>query len=156
LNFTRSIARPILVVDDDDIVRENLALLLTAAGYEVLTAETGEAALESMKRTFTPILIVDVQLPGLDGLAFCRAIRQHTYCGYVYIVLHSSKDTDKDILAGLSAGADDYLSKHRTNSELIGRLQTAQRIISLKNFAQYSAGGKNQRSLTRLPLDNSP
>jgi DNA-binding response OmpR family regulator len=139
LNFARSIAKPVLVVDDDYIVRENLKLLLTTAGHGVLTAETGEAALESMQRTFTPILIVDVQLPGLDGLAICRAIRQHTYSSYVYIMLHSSKDTDKDIFAGLSAGADDYLSKRRTNSELVGRLQTAQHILALKNFAPNSA-----------------
>ncbi len=142
------LAKQVLVVDDDHLVREYLAHLLTAAGYEVLTAETGEAALESMQRLFTPIIIVDIQMPGLDGLRVCRAIRQHTYSGYVYIMLYSSKDTEEDILAGLDAGADDYLSKRTPKSQLVGRLRTAQRILSLEHSLKMAVADRENMAMT--------
>jgi two-component system, cell cycle response regulator len=148
LNVARTIAKQVLVVDDDHLVREYLARLLTAAGHEVLTAETGEAALESMQRAFTPIVIVDVNLPGLDGLEVCRAIRQLTYSGYVYIMLHSSKDTEEDILAGLDAGADDYLSKRAPKSQLVGRLLTAQRILSLEQSLKMALADRENTAMT--------
>jgi diguanylate cyclase (GGDEF)-like protein len=148
LNAAGTIAKQVLVVDDDHLVREYLACLLTAAGYEVLSAKTGEAALESMEEAFTPIVIVDIHMPGLDGLEVCRAIRRRAYPGYVYIMLHSLKDTEEDILAGLDAGADDYLSKRTPKTQLVGRLRTAQRILSLEHSLKLALADRENMAMT--------
>ncbi len=76
------------------------------------TASSGEQALAALQREFAPIVILDRNMPGMDGLELCRAIRDGThYPGYVYIMLCTAHDTEEEILAGLNAGADDYLSK---------------------------------------------
>jgi DNA-binding response OmpR family regulator len=120
----------VLIVDDDEIVLDYMSLFVAAAGYQVIRATNGEAALASMQEDFAQIVILDVSMPGMDGLTLCRAIRGQTYSGYVYIVLHTSKDTDKEILEGLDAGADDYLRKGTSNAQIVRRLRTAERILS--------------------------
>jgi sigma-B regulation protein RsbU (phosphoserine phosphatase) len=128
----------VLLVDDDEIVLDYLSLFVTAAGYDIVTATNGEAALASMQQDFAQIVILDISMPGMDGLALCRAIRRQTYSGYVYIVLHTSKDTDEDILEGLDAGADDYLCKGTSKAQIIRRLSTAQRILSYERALKRS------------------
>jgi DNA-binding response OmpR family regulator len=123
----------VLLVDDDTIVVDYLRQLVTTAGYEVVTATSAEAALAYMQTDFSQILIVDINMPGMDGLALCRAIRLQSYGGYVYVILHSSKDTEADILQGLDAGADDYMSKGTSNARILGRLRTAERILALEH-----------------------
>jgi sigma-B regulation protein RsbU (phosphoserine phosphatase) len=120
----------VLLVDDDEIVLDYLSLFVAAAGYHVVKATSAEAALASMRQDFAQIAILDIGMPGMDGLALCRAIRQQTYPGYVYIVLHSAKDTAKNIREGLEAGADDYLSKGASSAQIVGRLSAAQRVIA--------------------------
>lgn len=71
-------------------------------------------------------------MPDMDGLALCRAIRAESFPGYVYILLLTARDTQEDIVAGLDAGADDYLSKRVTEAELMARLKTARRIVGLE------------------------
>ena len=121
------LATKVLLVDDDELVRSCLGAIIAAEGYEVATAPDAEAALMSMQNDFAPIVILDVKMPGMDGLDLCRAIRRHTYSGYVYVMLHTAKDTESDILVGLEAGADDYVSKRTPKSQLVGRLRTARR-----------------------------
>jgi DNA-binding response OmpR family regulator len=128
----------VLLVDDDDIVLEYLSLLVAAAGYDVVRAMSGEAALAAMQQDLAQIVILDINMPGMDGLALCRTIRRQTYSGYVYIVLHTSRDTDEDILAGLDAGADDYLRKGTSKAQLMRRLSTAQRILSYQSSRDIS------------------
>jgi DNA-binding response OmpR family regulator len=125
-------ATKVLLVDDDPIVLDYLRQLITTAGYEVVTADSAEAALASMRMDFAQILILDINMPGMDGLALCRQIRRQSYAGYVYVILHSSKDTETDILEGLDAGADDYMSKGTSNALILGRLRAAQRVLSLE------------------------
>jgi sigma-B regulation protein RsbU (phosphoserine phosphatase) len=119
-----------MLVDDDAIVLDYLSLLVAGAGYDVVKAASGAAALVSMQQNFAQIVILDIGMPGMDGLELCRAIRRHTYSGYVYIVLHSSRNTDEDIMEGLDAGADDYLTKGTPKARIISRLGAAQRILS--------------------------
>jgi len=122
----------VLLVDDDDLVLDQLERVVTAAGYDVVTARNGDAALLSMQREFAPIVIADIDMPQMDGLALCRSIRRQSYSGYVYVMLLSSKDAEGDILTGLDAGADDYVSKRTPTTQLVGRLRTAQRILALE------------------------
>jgi phosphoserine phosphatase RsbU/P len=120
----------VLLVDDDEIVLDYLGLFVAAAGYDVIKATNGEAALASMQQNFAQIAMLDIAMPGMDGLELCRAIRRRTYTGYVYIVLHSSRHEDNDIVEGLDAGADDYLRKGTSKARIISRLNTARRILS--------------------------
>ena len=128
----------VLLVDDDELVLDYLSLFVAAAGYEVIRATSGEAALASMQRDFAQIVMLDIGMPGMDGLELCRAIRRQTYSGYVYILLHTSRDTGEDILEGLDAGADDYLSKGTPKAQIIRRLGTAQRILSHQHALKIS------------------
>jgi DNA-binding response OmpR family regulator len=128
----------VLLVDDDEIVLDYLSLFIGAAGYDVVRATNGQGALIAMQQDFAQIVMLDIGMPGMDGLELCRAIRRQTYSGYVYIVLHTSRDTDEDILEGLDAGADDYLGKGTPKAHIIRRLNTAQRILSHERTLKIS------------------
>src|ERR1700733_10940410 len=128
----------VLLVDDDEIVLDYLSLFIGAAGYEVVRATNGQDALSSMQQDFAQIVMLDIGMPGMDGLELCRAIRRQTYPGYVYIVLHTSRDTDEDILEGLDAGADDYLGKETPKAQIVRRLNTAQRIFAYERTLKTS------------------
>jgi diguanylate cyclase (GGDEF)-like protein len=84
----------------------------------------------------------------MDGLALCRAIRQQEWPGYVYILLLTIQDTEDDILGGLDAGADDYLSKRSSSAQLLARLRTAQRILTLEQSLKIALDEKRRQSLT--------
>jgi diguanylate cyclase (GGDEF)-like protein len=147
-SMAAEIVTKVLLVDDDDMVLDHLKPLITAAGYEVVTAPSSEAALVSMQQDFAPIVITDINMPGMDGLGLCRAIRRETYSGYVYVMLHTAKEAEKDILAGLEAGADDYLSKRTPKSQLIGRLRTAQRVLSLEHSLKTALQVRERMAMT--------
>jgi len=124
----------VLLVDDDEIVIERQRDLITSAGYEVASVSSGAAALEALSTEFAPIVILDRNMPGMDGLELTRAIRSGTnYPGYVYIMLCTAHDSEDEILTGLNAGADDYLSKRASGTQLIARLATARRILTLEH-----------------------
>ena len=124
----------VLLVDDDEIVVERLRDLITTAGYEVSSVSSGEAALDLLRREFAPIVILDRNMPGMDGLELTRMIRAGThYPGYVYIMLCTAHDSEDEILTGLNAGADDYLSKRASGTQLVARLATARRILALEH-----------------------
>ena len=128
----------VLLVDDDELVLDYLSLFIGSAGYDVAKATNGRSALASMQQDFAQIVVLDIGMPGMDGLELCRAIRRQTYPGYVYIVLHTSRDTDEEILEGLKAGADDYLGKGTPKSEIIRRLCAAQRVLSYERTLNIS------------------
>jgi DNA-binding response OmpR family regulator len=134
-------ATKILLVDDDALVLDYLSQLVGAAGFTVGTASSAEAALVSMEADFAPIVLIDIGLPGMDGLALCRAIRSRMYGGRVYVLLHTARDTDADILEGFNAGADDYLIKGTSRAQVIGRLRTAQSIVALEQNARTPLEG---------------
>jgi len=143
------IAPRVLLVDDDEIVIEHMRDLITAAGYEVDAVTSGAAALEALQRDFAPIVILDRNMPGMDGLALCRAIRGGTqYPGYVYIMLCTAHDSEDEILAGLNAGADDYLSKRASGTQLVARLATARRILSLEHSLKVVIEERRRMALT--------
>jgi two-component system cell cycle response regulator len=139
----------VLLVDDDEIVIERLRDLITAAGYAVTTASSGDEALAALEREFAPIVILDRNMPGMDGVELCRTIRlgKH-YPGYVYIMLCTAHDSEEDILSGLDAGADDYLSKRASGTQLIARLSTARRIISLEHSLKAVIEERRRMAMT--------
>jgi two-component system, cell cycle response regulator len=147
LPFAASLPR-VLIVDDDELVLARLQDLVASAGFEVATASSGTAAIASLREVFAPILIMDLKMPGMDGLAVCRAIRQGAWPGYVYIVLLTAQAAEDDILAGLDAGADDYMSKRTSLAQLLARLRTAQRILTLEQSLKEALAEKRRLSMT--------
>ncbi len=138
----------VLVVDDDPFICEHLSALVTSAGFETQSVTTGRDALAALHARFAPIVIADRNMPDMDGLALCRTIRSDSYDGYVYILLLTSKDSEADILAGLEAGADDYLSKRVSSAQLIARLRTAQRILGLEFSLRAAIEEKSRLATT--------
>jgi two-component system cell cycle response regulator len=148
LRLDQAIAPEVLLVDDDELVLARLQGLIAAAGFEVCTAVDGLQALDSLEHNFKPIVILDLNMPGLDGLTVCRTIRERVWPGYVYILLLTAQDAEQDILEGLDAGADDYLSKRSSSAHLLARLRTAQRILTLEHSLKQALAEKRQLAMT--------
>jgi two-component system, cell cycle response regulator len=138
----------VLIVDDDETVRERLAVVVQAAGFDVQMANNGQEALAVLANEFASIVLTDRDMPEMDGLTFCRTVRQRNFPGYVYIMLLTVKDAEQDILAGLDAGADDYVSKRVSPAQLIARLRTAQRILSLEQSLRSVLEEKRREAMT--------
>jgi diguanylate cyclase (GGDEF)-like protein len=138
----------VLLIDDDELALGCLESILTATGFEVRTATSGAAALSSLKETFSPIVITDLKMPNMDGLSVCRAIRKESWPGYIYILLLSIQDGENDVLAGLDAGADDYLSKRMSSAQVLARLRTARRILTLEHSLKDALAAKRRLALT--------
>jgi two-component system response regulator MprA len=111
----------ILVVDDDAPIRRMLERTLTAQGYGVDLAADGGEALAAVERSAPDLLVLDVTMPGLDGLAVCRRIRAKGLA--LPILLLTARDAVPDRVAGLEAGADDYLVKPFAPEELLARVR---------------------------------
>ncbi len=123
----------ILLADDEPIARTMLEHWLAGWGYEVTLARDGEAALQALKDdNELRLLVVDWVMPKKDGIEVCKAIRNGPQEPYVYVVLLTAKDDKSDIIAGLDAGADDYLVKPCNPLELKVRLRAGRRVIELQ------------------------
>lgn len=123
----------ILLADDEPIARTMLEHWLVGWGYEVTLARDGESALQALKDDpELRLLVVDWVMPKKDGIEVCKAIRNGPQEPYVYVVLLTAKDDKSDIIAGLDAGADDYLVKPCNPLELKVRLRAGRRVIELQ------------------------
>ena len=122
----------ILLVEDSQTQALKFKLMLENHGYHVAIAKNGLEAMNMLLSRQVSIVITDWMMPEMDGSELCQAIRRHDFGSYVYIILLTAKDSKNDIIEGLEAGADDYLTKPVDDAELIARLTTAERIISLE------------------------
>lgn len=122
----------VLIVDDDSIALEALTLALSRSGYEPVTAHDGQEALALLATGGIRLVITDWTMPQMDGLELCRRIRAGHYSGYVYVILLSARNAHADIVEGLQAGADDFLTKPFDPVELNLRVRTGERILSLE------------------------
>ena len=126
-------ADSILVAEDDALFRRILQSWLQNWGYEVTTVEDGSEAWKVLQQENAPeLLILDWIMPGIDGLELCRRIRAQRQTPYHYILLVTSRDEKQDVVRGLEAGADDYLTKPFETSELRARLRVGKRILQLQ------------------------
>jgi two-component system cell cycle response regulator len=129
----------ILVADDDPINRRLLEKVLVKSNYEVVLASDGNEAWSILSQKDAPKLaILDWMMPGLDGPEICRRIRKGSDESYVYILLLTAKFQKGDIIEGLDAGADDYLSKPFDANELKARLRTGMRVLDLEKRLRSS------------------
>ncbi len=114
----------VLIVDDEPQILRALRAGLTAHGYEVISANDGEEALDKAALEAPEVIILDLNLPKLNGLEVCRSLREWSS---VPIIVLSVRDAERDKVAALDLGADDYLTKPFGMDELLARLRVAQR-----------------------------
>ncbi len=138
----------ILLVEDDRVTRRLIAGLLRRAGYAVEEATDGTEALARIRQKFFPILITDWEMPEMDGPTLCKSVRELELEGYVYSLLLTARDAKEHIIAGLEAGADDYLTKPLHEAELFARLKTGARIVALEQNLRAANERNRMLSIT--------
>jgi two-component system cell cycle response regulator len=132
----------ILLAEDDPVTRMLMTRFLKNAGYEVDAVGNGSEALDKMTKRYYPMLVTDWEMPEMDGIALCKAVRNMQLDGYVYALLLTARDAKEHIITGLEAGADDYLVKPVHEPELIARLNAGRRILALEHSLRVA----NQRN----------
>jgi two-component system, cell cycle response regulator len=141
-DLTQDRSTAILLAEDDPVTRMLMTRFLKKAGYEVDAVADGTEALEHMTRHYYPFLVTDWEMPEMDGIELCKAVRNLQLDGYVYALLLTARNAKEHIIAGLEAGADDYLVKPVHEPELIARLNTGRRILAL----EHSLRAANERN----------
>lgn len=138
--------RKILVVDDEEVLVETIAYNLEQAGYQVMTVADGMSALEAARRETPDLIILDIMLPGMDGLEVCRQLRREDSMATVPIIMLTAKGDEIDKVVGLEVGADDYVTKPFGRRELLARVR------ALLRRADYpSANGEHPSAQTHEP-----
>ncbi len=122
----------VLVVDDDEVSLSILENTLSRAGFGVVSANDGIEALAQLRSGNFQIVITDWDMPRMNGIELCRAIRQGGFASYIYIILLTTHDTSQKTVEGLSAGADDFISKPFDPPELVVRVRNGERVLSLE------------------------
>lgn len=117
----------ILIVDDDAALAEMLQIVLRQEGFDTVRAASGDAALTEFRRSSPDLVLLDLMLPGMDGVTVCKCIRQQSG---VPIVMLTAKSDTRDVVEGLEAGADDYVAKPFKAKELVARIRTRLRRTS--------------------------
>lgn len=117
----------LLVVDDEDDIRELLRFHLAREGYQVTPCASGEEALRAVAREKPDLVLLDLMLPGVDGLDVCRSLKKSPDTAGIPILMVTAKGEESDIVAGLELGADDYIAKPFSIKVLAARVRTALR-----------------------------
>jgi two-component system, OmpR family, alkaline phosphatase synthesis response regulator PhoP len=117
----------ILLVEDDEDIRELISYNLGKEGYTVTAVGTGEAAIAALKRSTPDLLVLDLMLPGMDGLEVCRMVRGNPATHALPIIMVTAKGEETDVVTGLEMGADDYLTKPFSPKVLIARMRNVLR-----------------------------
>ena len=119
----------ILVVDDEEDIRELVRYNLSKSGYTVMAAGTGEEALQIAHEVRPMLVVLDIMLPGIDGLEVCRRLKSDATLSKTPIVMISALGEEKDVVAGLELGADDYVAKPFSPSVLLARVKSVIRRV---------------------------
>lgn len=143
-------AARILMVEDDAVIREATQLTLERHGYDVTTAEDGLEAIESFEKIHPDAVMLDIMLPGLDGISVCRRIRETST---VPIVMVSARGDALDVVLGLEAGADDYVTKPFDTQVLVARLRAVLRRAVADPGRPAPSTGATVESFGDLELD---
>ncbi len=117
----------VLIVEDDPDIVELLQYTLEREGYPVLVAQNGEKGLAEARRRKPGLIVLDLMLPGLDGLGVCKALKGDESTKAIPIVMLTAKGEESDIVLGLEFGADDYVKKPFSPRELVARIRTVLR-----------------------------
>jgi two-component system phosphate regulon response regulator PhoB len=113
----------ILVVEDEEDILELIRYNLSKDGYQVFTVTSGEEAVETARRIIPDLILLDIMLPGMDGLETCRMIKREPITEKIPIVMLTAKGEESDIVTGLELGADDYMTKPFSPKVVIARIR---------------------------------
>src|SRR5262245_21990727 len=145
----RALPRRVLIVEDEAPIRELMRLHLGLAGFDVVECGTGIRGLEQARAEKFDLILLDVMLPGLDGITVCRAIRNQSVNTNTAILMVTARDTESDTVLGLESGADDYLAKPFGVRELVARNAALPRRNGRQDGAStVSTEGVDSRDLT--------
>jgi two-component system phosphate regulon response regulator PhoB len=117
----------IYIVEDDTYIVELLEVTLRKAGYETHTSQSGEEAVKQIRKQQPALVLLDLMLPGMDGLEVCRALKSDGMTRTIPVVMVTAKGEESDIIVGLEMGADDYLTKPFSPKVLIARIRAVLR-----------------------------
>lgn len=140
--------RRLLLVEDEPTQRLLIERMLKRAGYTVDTATSGVEALQMIATGTYQILLTDWDMPGMDGLTLCRRARAAALATYLYTLLLTANTSTQDVVAGLEAGADDYLRKPADEAELLARLNAGRRIVCLEQSLREANARIRELSIT--------
>jgi two-component system, OmpR family, alkaline phosphatase synthesis response regulator PhoP len=126
-------AKTILIVDDEPSILMTIQFLMKQQGYDVLTAERGEDALDLISRYKPDLVLLDIMLPGIDGYEVCEIIRLNPDYGEVKIVFLTAKGHETEIAEGLALGADAYITKPYSNVELLAKVKE---LLQIQNSSE--------------------
>lgn len=145
----------ILIIEDDTTLRETLAYNLTRHGYEIISASDGSVALLLAEHHQPNLILLDIMLPGIDGIELCRRLRQQMS---VPILMLTARADEIDKIVGLEMGADDYITKPFSIRELLARIKAQLRRVRLTreelNAEAEDARAELQKTSTRLIFNN--
>ncbi|MEX1297922.1 MAG: response regulator [Desulfotignum sp.] len=113
----------ILIVDDEEDIVELIKYNLKTEGYVILTAGTGEKAIKTARQSLPDLIVLDLMLPGIDGLEVTRYLKNNDQTADIPIVMVTAKGEESDVVAGLELGANDYISKPFSPRELVARIR---------------------------------
>jgi DNA-binding response OmpR family regulator len=130
----------IVIAEDDPVGRLVLGTMLRKQEHEITVVENGADAWELLRRDPHPVLITDWMMPAIDGLALCRLVRRTATGPYTYVILLTALSGRQNYLAGMEAGADDFLVKPVDPDELRARLRVAERILGLQSHVRRLEG----------------
>lgn len=137
----------ILVVEDEDDIRELVSYTLAREGFRVLRAAAGEEALEIAKARNPDLVILDLMLPGIDGLTVCRILQRDPATSGIPVVMLTAKGEEADVVAGLELGAEDYVTKPFSPKVLLARVR---RIL---RRGEIQAGERETIAVGEIELD---
>lgn len=140
----------VLVIEDEQTIAQAVAARLRSEGFAVEVATDGEAGVEAHHRLRPDLVVLDLMLPGLDGLEVCRRIqRDHP----VPVLVLTARDTEDDLVTGLAAGADDYLTKPFSGRELVARIRALLRRADRAAAGSTATGAPTTLTVADLRID---
>ena len=148
--MTSSQQRTILVVEDEPLINEMVAERLRSEGHRVVQAHDGPGAVESFEEHTPDLVVLDLMLPGFDGLEVCRRIQASRP---VPVLMLTARDDETDVVVGLGVGADDYLTKPFRQRELVARVAALLRRVD--RAAELASGAGASRTVGTLVVDGA-
>ncbi len=142
----------LLVVEDEQDLQDLIRFNLERNGYRVVCADSGEKALRLVRSELPDLIVLDLMLPGMDGLQFCRTMKEDNESSGVPIIMLTAKSEEADIVAGLELGADDYVTKPFSPRVLLARIKAVLRRGDVAGDTEAGVGGDiHLRDLTIRP-----
>lgn len=143
----------VLVVDDEEHIIELIRFNLEREGYQVIAARDGNAALEMARSQLPDLIVLDVMLPGQDGLTVCRILQQDEHTRQIPIIMVSARGEEVDRILGLEMGADDYLTKPFSPRELVARVKARLRRAASEGKERGARSSRGKLVRGRLVID---